>query len=306
MEWTDVVVLLPAQRADDAVELVSSLSAGGVYVEDYTDLEEQVNAIAHIDLIEQDLLDKPRDEVKIHTYLSPEENVAAFIETLRGALLAAGLPGNVSISGVKQEDWETSWKQYYHPIEIGRRLAVSPSWEAYQSGRVTLRLDPGMAFGTGTHETTFLCLEVLEERVRGGEQVLDIGTGSGILGVAALLLGAGQALGIDIDPMAVRTATENAERNGVQERFSAKAGDLAGCADGPYNMITANIVAAAICRLAPDIPALLASGGIFIASGIIDEREEEVSAALQNAGLHLSEVRRKNGWVAMICTLAPV
>ena len=163
-----------------------------------------------------------------------------------------------------------------------------------------MRLDPGMAFGTGTHETTALCLVALDELVQGGERLLDIGTGSGILAIAALLLGAAKAEGVDIDPMCVRTAGENAALNGVSGRFHVEIGDLSDKASGQYDLITANIVANAIKQLAPQIPALLAPGGTFIASGIIDEREEEVAQAIRAAGLAVREIRRDNGWVCIL------
>lgn len=302
MEWTDITITVPRVAADTAEAVATAIASGGLYIEDYADLEAQVQAIAHVDLIEPELLQKPRDIVIIHLYLSPDDNAAQVLETLRGRLLAAEVPHTLATKGVQQEDWESSWKQYYHPIEIGRRLAVAPSWEAYSSTRTTLRLDPGMAFGTGTHETTYLCLEALDERIQGGERVLDIGTGSGILAVAALLLGAQSALGIDIDPMAVRTAGENAQRNGVQDRLIVKVGDLASAASGTYDIITANIVADAIIRLAPQVPQLLAEDGVFIASGIITEREEQVAEALQAAGLHLLPPLHKNGWAALLAT----
>lgn len=303
MEWTDICVEVPKKMADIAADIATGISGGGLYIEDYSDLEQQVLEIAHIDLIEQDLIDQPRDIVKIHLYLSPDENPASTVELLQSRLLAVSIEGAVSTSGVQQEDWETAWKQYYHPIEIGKRLAVVPSWENYSGkGRVQLTLDPGMAFGTGTHETTFLCLEILDEKIKGNETVLDIGTGSGILAVSALLLGAKSALGIDIDPMCVRTANENAQRNGVQENFVAKAGDLASEAKGVYAIITANIVADAIKKLAPEVLSLLASDGIFIASGIIAERGEEVVAALAENGLTVTEKLEKNGWVALVAS----
>lgn len=302
MEWTDICVQVPKHQADMAVDIATGISGGGLYIEDYSDLEEQVQAIAHIDLIEQDLIDQPRDVVKIHLYLSPDATPAEVVELLRGRLLAAGVEAALATIAVQQEDWETAWKKYYHPIEIGRRLAVVPSWEEYAGkGRAVLTLDPGMAFGTGTHETTFLCMEQLDMLVQGGERVLDIGTGSGILAVAALLLGAKEALGIDIDPMCVRTAGENALRNNVQDRFEVRVGDLAANTGGRYDIITANIVADAIKKLAPDAVPLLAPGGVFIASGIIEERAAEVKQALEACGLAVEDEQYKNGWAALRC-----
>lgn len=301
MEWTDIQITVPHPYAETAEAIATMVSNGGIYIEDYSDLEEQAWEIAHVDLIEQELLDQPRDIVKVHMYLAPDENPAEILPLFRERLDAAGIPYELTTAGVEQEDWQNAWKKYYHAMDIGKRLAIVPGWEAYETDRTVITMDPGMAFGTGTHETTSLCLEVLDERVRGGERVLDIGTGSGILAIAALRLGAACAEGVDIDPMCVRTAGENALRNGVQDRFTVLVGDLSDKASGVYNIITANIVAAAILSLAPHVPALMAPGAVFVASGIIDTRKEEVLAGLRGAGLDPFEVREKRGWVCIVC-----
>ena len=303
MEWTDISITVKKADADTAEAIATMIANGGIYIEDYSDLEEQVQAIAHIDLIEQELLEKDRDTVIVHMYLSPEEHPAEILAMFQEKLEASGIAYTLSTSGVEQEDWQNGWKKYYHSMEIGRRLAVVPSWETYENtdGRAVLKLDPGMAFGTGTHETTSLCLETLDSMVKGGERVLDIGTGSGILAIAALKLGAAEAEGVDIDPMCVRTAGENAERNGVAEHFTVLVGDLSDKASGKYNIITANIVAAAILSLAPHVPVLMAPGARFIASGIIDTRKDEVLAGLRAAGLEPVEIKEKRGWVCVIC-----
>ena len=301
MEWTDIQITVPHPYAETAEAIATMVSNGGIYIEDYSDLEEQAWEIAHVDLIEQELLDQPRDIVKVHMYLAPEENPAEILPLFRERLDAAGIPYELTTAGVEQEDWQNAWKKYYHAMDIGKRLAIVPGWEEYETDRTVITMDPGMAFGTGTHETTSLCLEVLDERVRGGERVLDIGTGSGILAIAALRLGAACAEGVDIDPMCVRTAGENALRNGVQDRFTVLVGDLSDKASGVYNIITANIVAAAILSLAPHVPALMAPGAVFVASGIIDTRKEEVLAGLRDAGLDPFEVREKRGWVCIVC-----
>ena len=301
MEWTDIRITVPQQYAETAEAIATMVSNGGIYIEDYSDLEQQAWEIAHVDLIEQELLDKPRDIVIVHMYLAPDENPAEVLPLFRERLDAAGVPYTLDTAGVQQEDWQNAWKKYYHAMDIGKRLAIVPGWEEYETDRTVITMDPGMAFGTGTHETTSLCLEVLDERVRGGERVLDIGTGSGILAIAALRLGAACAEGVDIDPMCVRTAGENALRNGVQDRFTVLVGDLSDKASGVYNIITANIVAAAILSLAPHVPALMAPGAVFVASGIIDTRKEEVLAGLRGAGLDPFEVREKRGWVCIVC-----
>ena len=304
MQWTDIKITVPKAQAEDAEAIATGVSGGGIYIEDYSDLEEQVERIAHVDLIEQDLLDKDRTHVTVHLYLSPDENPAEVLDLLRGRLEAAELDYSLAADGVEQQDWETAWKAYYHALPIGQRLAIVPSWEEYPTDRIVIRLDPGMAFGTGTHETTALCLAALDELVRGGERVLDIGTGSGILAIAALKLGAASAEGVDIDPVAVRTAVENAALNGVDGKFSGLVGDLSDQASGAYNIITANIVANAIISLSTAVPGLLAAGGHFIASGIIDTRADEVEAALKAAGLAVAERKEKRGWVCFVCTAA--
>lgn len=301
MEWTDIQITVPHPYAETAEAIATMVSNGGIYIEDYSDLEEQAWEIAHVDLIEQELLDQPRDIVKVHMYLAPDENPAEILPLFKERLDAAGIPYELTTAGVEQEDWQNAWKKYYHAMDIGKRLAIVPGWEEYETDRTVITMDPGMAFGTGTHETTSLCLEVLDERVRGGERVLDIGTGSGILAIAALRLGAACAEGVDIDPMCVRAAGENAQRNGVQDRFTVLVGDLSDKASGVYNIITANIVAAAILSLAPHVPALMAPGAVFVASGIIDTRKEEVLAGLRGAGLDPFEVREKRGWVCIVC-----
>src|SRR5699024_1182428 len=269
-------ITVPHPYAETAEAIATMVSNGGIYIEDYSDLEEQAWEIAHVDLIEQELLDQPRDIVKVHMYLAPDENPAEVLPLFKERLDAAGIEYELSTAGIEQEDWQNAWKQYYHAMDIGRRLAIVPGWERYETDRIAITMDPGMAFGTGTHETTSLCLEVLDEMVQGGERMLDIGTGSGILAIAALKLGAASAEGVDIDPMCVRTAGENAARNGVEDRLTVLVGDLSDKASGQYDIITANIVASAILSLAPHVPPLLAPGGWFMASGIIDERKQEV------------------------------
>ena len=301
MEWTDITITVPQKYADTAEAIATMVANGGIYIEDYSDLEQQAWEIAHVDLIEQDLLDQPRDVVKVHMYLAPDENLAEVLPLFRERLDASGIEYTLSTTGVEQEDWQNAWKKYYHAMDIGQRLAIVPGWEEYQTDRTVITMDPGMAFGTGTHETTSLCLEVLDTRIKGGERMLDIGTGSGILAIAALKLGAAVAEGVDIDPMCVRTAGENAQRNGVQDRFKVLVGDLSDKASGVYNIITANIVASAILSLAPHVPALMAPGAVFIASGIIDTRKEEVLEGLRAAGLDPFEVHEKRGWVCIVC-----
>ena len=278
MEWTDIRLTVAKADAENAEAVATLIAEGGIYIEDYSDIEQQVAEIAHVDLIEQELLDKPRDTVIIHLYLEPGASQVETLALIAARMEAAGIPYTVETEGVEQEDWQNGWRKYYHPMEIGKRLAVVPSWQQYDTDRVKLILDPGLAFGTGGHETTSLCLEALDEQVRGGERMLDIGTGSGILAIAAL--------------------------NGVQDKLTVLVGDLSDKASGTYDIITANIVANAILSLAPAVPGLMAEGATFIASGIIDSRKDEVIAGLEKAGLSVVEVKEKRGWECIVCKKA--
>ncbi len=301
MEWTDICFTVDKAHAETAGAIAVFISGSGIYIEDYSDLAIEAPQIAPVDFIADELLQKANDDVRIHFYLPKEQNVAECTTLLQARLVEAGIPHTLKTASLQQEDWENSWKAYYHPINIGSRLTLCPAWEAAgANGRTVLKLDPGMAFGTGTHETTALCLEVLDEITTPGKTVLDIGCGSGILGIAACLLGAKSALGIDIDPMAVRTANENAKLNGLSGPFTAVEGDLATKAGGRYDIVVANIIASAITALAPAIPPLLNDNGRFISSGIIAEKEASVCAAIEKAGLQVLAVRRRGGWVCIV------
>ena len=203
-----------------------------------------------------------------------------------------------------EEDWLNNWKQYFNPIPIGEKLLIRPTWrDKYDAGdRVVLNLDPGLAFGTGTHETTRLVLQVIEKYVKPGTKFLDIGCGSGILAVAALLLGSESAVGVDIDEMAVKTAKENAELNNVADRFEVLCGNLTDKISGKYDVIAANIVADAIIALSGDVDKFMNEDSVYIMSGIIDMRSVEVEAAVSEK-FDIIEKYEENGWVCLVAKL---
>ena len=300
MEWTDIRLTVSKADAEAAEAVATMIAEGGIYIEDYSDIEEQVEQIAHVDLIEQELLDKPRDTVIIHMYLEPGASPVETLALIAARMEAAGIPYTSETEGVEQEDWQNGWRKYYHPMDVGQRLAIVPSWQDYDTDRVKLILDPGLAFGTGGHETTNLCLEVLDERVKGGERVLDIGTGSGILAIGAAMLGAKDVLAIDIDPVAVRVAKENIEHNHLSDRVRAVEGNLLASSDGVCDLCVANIIADVICMFAQPLVDHIVPGGLFICSGIIKEREQDVVNALTAADYTILETKRKGEWVAML------
>ena len=246
-----------------------------------------------------------------------EENEPGFAQAAAVRIAMAELkrdhpecaPLLMTVDGLEDEDWENNWKAFYKPMEIGERLMVIPDWEeADPHGRVALRLNPGLAFGTGSHATTRLCLAALEKRVRPGMQVLDLGCGSGILSVAALLLGAERAFACDIDEKAVDIAYENAALNGVgRDVYTVRAGDvlhdeaLRREMGGGYDIVLANIVSDVIIALAPAVRGLLGEGGCLICSGIIDERGDEVRAALEDSGFSIEEAGQSEGWFSFVC-----
>lgn len=302
MQYHEINLRIPAHDVDTAAAIANMVVPYGLYIEDYSDIEEVAPQIAHVDLIEQELLERDREHAIIHLYIPEEENPAEAVSFLQERFTVEGIPHEVTQASVNEEDWATAWKKYYFPTKIGERLVVVPSWETYEKGEneVVLTMDPGMAFGTGTHETTQLCMRLLEENVVPGAALLDIGTGSGILAVSALLLGAGRAVGVDIDEVAVRVAGENAAANGVSNRVDFIAGDLAEKVTGKFSIVTANIVADVIIRLIPDLYRFLEPGSVFIASGIIDARENDVTAALEAAGYRVSKRLASGGWVALL------
>jgi len=302
MDWTDLAVTLPVERVEEAAAIAQLVAGSGIYIEDYSDLEEQTKQIAHIDLIDEALVQKDRSKAILHLYLAPGQSPAETIAFLGQRLTACGIAFAIATAGVREEDWSTAWKSYYHPIELSDRLAICPSWETFEAkpGQRVIRLDPGMAFGTGTHETTRLCLALLEQSLTAGASMLDVGCGSGILAICAGLLGSGRTVGVDIDPVAVRTARENAARNGCGN-IEFLCGDLACDVTGNFDVICANIVADAILRLAGDLPRLMAKDGVCIVSGIIDTRKDEVIAGLGKAGLVPCGMREESGWAAIAC-----
>lgn len=299
--WNELTVKVKTEDTARASDVCTVVADMGIYVEDYSDLENVVWNIAHVDLIEQELLERDRTHSLIHVYIKQEKDALECVEFIKARLDAEGIEYETSIVGVNEEDWANNWKQYYHTQRIGKRIVVTPSWEEYtpSGDDVQMRLDPGMAFGTGTHDTTRLCLELLEEVVTPETRILDVGTGSGILSVGGVLLGAPSALGVDIDPVAVKVANENAEINEVSDKTEFVCGDLTDKVHGKFEIVTANIVADVIIRLLSTVKNYLLKGGVLIVSGIIDTRADEVESACHEAGFVTEKRLEHGGWVAI-------
>ena len=300
MEWTEIKVTVPQEYTDTAAAIANMTVPYGIYIEDYSDLEQEAEEIAHINLIDEELIAKDRTVSVIHIYISECDNAAEALEFLKERLTAAGIEYKAGSDGVNDSDWNENWKKYFHATEIGKRLTIVPSWEEYDNreNRVLLHIDPGAAFGTGTHATTSLCLELLQDYIKDGSAMLDIGCGSGILAIASVLLGAEYAVGVDIDAQSVKTARENAAINGVSDRTEFIVGDLAEKVSGRFPVVCANIVADVVIRLLDGAEKYIADGGVLIVSGIIDIRENDVLEAAEKHGYEISQKRYRDNWCA--------
>ena len=302
MDWIEILVTIPVSQVDKASDVCTMVVPYGFYIEDYSELEKDALEIAHIDLIDEELIEKPRDKAIIHIYIDPESNYNDAVEFLNYRFNAENLDFNIDTKSISEEDWANNWKKYFKPTEIGEKLLILPEWEQKpDTDRKILTIDPGAAFGTGTHSTTKLCLGAIEKHIKTDDKVLDIGTGSGILSIASLLMGAKSALGVDIDALAVKTATENGAKNGFFEpEYKMVCGDLADKVEGKYDVCIANIVADVIIRLCDSVTDFIVPKGLFITSGIIDTRLDDVVKKLKETNFEIMETYEENGGVCMV------
>jgi len=304
MNYTEVKIYVKTEDTERASNIAVMAVPYGIYIEDYSDLEEAAWEFAHIDLIDEDLLQKDRAESIVHIYIEEGNNPAEAVSFISDRLTAEKIDFRIETDGCSEEDWADKWKAFFKPTPIGDRLFVRPIWiDDYDAGdRVVLNIEPGAAFGTGTHDTTRLCLETLDKIIKDGDTVLDIGCGSGILAISSMLLGAQEGFGVDIDELAVKTAKENGKMNGFDEpELKFVCGDLADKVTKQYDVVVANIVADIIILFSTQVRAFMKQGAKFIASGIIDTRADEVVSALQSAGLKLIERIEQGGWVCLVC-----
>ncbi len=302
-KWTEIAIKVSSKDIDAAGSIANMVVPYGIYIEDYSALVEETMEIAHIDLIDEELLKRDRTKGIIHIYINPEENPLEAVSFLKERLDLCNIESEISVSDCKVEDWQNNWKQYFHPMPIGEKLLIRPTWinDFNADGRKVLNIEPGLAFGTGSHPTTKLCLETLEKYVKKGNTVLDIGCGSGILSIAALLLGAESALGVDIDALAVKTAKANAAENGFDDSsFKAVQGNLSDKVNGKFNVVVANIVADIIISFNTQVGEFLTKDGVYITGGIIEAREDEVISSFYENGFEILDRRESNGWLVFV------
>ena len=303
MDWTEIKIKVGLKDTETAEAIANMVVPYGIYVEDYSQLEKDALEIAHIDLIDEELVKKDRTVSLIHIYISDEENPLESVEYLKARYVAAGFPFEIVTDSISEAEWADNWKKFFKVTEIGDRLVIRPSWEEYDNkdGRVVLSIDPGAAFGTGTHATTRMCLELLEKYVSEGTTMLDVGSGSGILSIAAALLGAERVDGVDIDPVAVKVAKENAEINGVDAETNFILGNLCDKISGKYDIVCANIVADVIIGLLENVGDFMKDDALFICSGIIDIREDDVKAAFTRKNYNIIAEAECENWRAFVC-----
>ncbi len=298
-EWTQIKVTAKLELLDE-VSAVMNMISNYLQIEDYSDIDLKT---CYGDLIDEKILNADKTIASVSVYLPADGGVSDTVSFLRGRFDELAIPVEISISGINEEDWANSWKAYYKPIRIGERIVIVPAWEKYNAKEndIIVRMDPGMAFGTGTHETTRLVIGLLEKYVRPDIRVLDVGCGSGILAICAAKLGAGECKAYDIDPVAVKVARENIKDSGLSN-VTCDVSDLLRQVDtayAPYHVICANIVADIIIRMTPDVGRLMDEQSVILASGIIVERADDVIACFEANGFQIVERAEENGWCAL-------
>ena len=297
--WTKITVTGNIKDLDGIVAVMSMLD-NGLMIEDYSDFS--LNGM-YGELVDETILNADRETVKVSLFVPEERNPLEYKEFIETRLTDLSINGEIGLEGMNEDDWAESWKQYYKPVPLGR-ITVVPAWEKYEAkeGEVIVRMDPGMAFGTGTHETTRLVIRLMQDELKGGERLLDVGTGSGILSICASKLGAKSCNAYDIDPVAVKVARDNALADGC-ENITVGVSDLlkgVDLSEGKYDFCVANIVADIIIRMLPDVKDYVKSGAPLILSGIIGERADEVREAVIKNGFKVEKEIKENDWVGML------
>lgn len=320
MNWIRVSIYTTSEGIEPVSGRLYQLGITGLEIEDEADFKDFLeNNRQYWDYVDEDLIKAKSGETQIKTYISDDAAGHELLTAIKSTLcelksLDSGEEFGrleIEIDNMTEEDWANNWKQYFHPLEIGEKLLIKPEWEELSepTDRIVFNIEPGMSFGTGSHYTTQLCLEALEQYIRPGVKMLDLGCGSGILSIISLLLGAERAVAVDIDPNAVDTAYQNAARNNVsKDNYTVLAGNVVTDADlqteiskYKYEVVAANIVADVIIGLAPKAREYMKEGGVFITSGIIEDRIEDVKSALLENGFEIVKINQRKDWASIIC-----
>ena len=306
MQWAEVSVDTSHEATDLVSEILQELGAAGVVIEDPALLNEYIRSGLwdYTDLKESE----ETEVVRVKAYWALDEELEGKLQHL--AVRLDGLASNgidkgagaVSWKAVADEDWAETWKEFFHTEKIGARTVIKPTWEEYEAkaGEIVVELDPGAAFGTGQHATTSLCIRALEELVRPGMTVFDVGTGSGVLAIVAAKLGAKRVEAVDFDPVAVRVARENVRQNGAEDVVRTGRSDLLKSVEGEADLIIANIIADIIVRLFGEVKGSLAAGGTMLLSGIIEDRLADVVEAAGRHGFSVEKIEQEKGWAAVV------
>ena len=311
MKWAEITIKTTTEAVEAITNILYEQNVGGVSIEDPKDFKFQKKNDYDWDFVEEEIFNSGYDGVIIKTYITEERDVTEDVNLIKEKIQGLKEFGIdigeaiVELSQVDEEDWANEWKNYYKPTKVGKNVVVKPTWEQYdaQENDLIIELDPGMAFGTGTHETTTMCIQQLENYVKKDSKVFDIGCGSGILAIAAAKLGAKEVVAVDLDEVAVKVSKENIELNNVEDKVVALHGNLTEVIDDKADIVVANIIADIIKILAKDVATFMKDDAVFISSGIIHAKVDEVKASLVENGFEIVEVQSLGEWNAIVSNL---
>ncbi len=310
MDWTEISIKTSQEGADIAAQAFYEVGITGLVIEDPDELSQLSKEEFFWDYIDESMVGTSDGTVVIKAYLSSDSSLGEKLSLIKDKInwlknrdLGVDLGSlDIELASVREEDWSNTWKKYYKPMKVSDRIVIKPSWETYnkKKGQVILTLDPGMAFGTGTHETTMLCMQAIDQYIRPDHSLIDIGCGTGVLSIGALLLGAKAATAIDLDGNAVEIARKNAQINKVLDRMTLVHGNLLDEIEGSYDIVVANVIADVIIELSQYVTNYIKAGGLFISSGIIHERLDEVIEQIESVGLIIEKVEKMGEWAMVV------